>query len=103
MLVWFFVIAILGAIGIGRAPHVIVAVNPLYAASFLIHHGAASLAVLGAVFLCVTGAVRVPSGLCPPRRPGRGVFWRSRRGTYVRGAGTRRRRADPGRLDGNRV
>ena len=50
------VIAILGAIGIGRAPHVIVAVNPLYAAAFLIHHGVASLAVLGAVFLCVTGA-----------------------------------------------
>src|SRR6202163_141623 len=56
MLVWFLVIAILGAIGIGRAPHVIVAVNRLYAASFLIHHGVASLAVLGAVFLCVTGA-----------------------------------------------
>ena len=56
MLLWFLVIAILGAIGIGRAPHVIVAVNPLYAASFLIHHGVASLAVLGAVFLCVTGA-----------------------------------------------
>ena len=56
MLLWFLVIAILGAIGIGKAPHVIVAVNPLYAAAFLIHHGVASLAVLGAVFLCVTGA-----------------------------------------------
>jgi KUP system potassium uptake protein len=56
MLLWFLVIAILGAIGIGRAPHVIVAVSPLYAVSFLIHHGVASFAILGAVFLCVTGA-----------------------------------------------
>ena len=56
MLLWFLTIAVLGAIGIAKAPHVIVAVNPLYAASFLMHHGVASLAVLGAVFLCVTGA-----------------------------------------------
>ena len=56
MLLWFLTIAILGGIGIAKAPHVIVAVNPLYAAAFLIHHGIASLAILGAVFLCVTGA-----------------------------------------------
>jgi len=56
MLLWFLTIAILGGIGIAKAPHVIVAVNPLYAAAFLIHHGVASFAILGAVFLCVTGA-----------------------------------------------
>jgi KUP system potassium uptake protein len=56
MLLWFVVIAVLGAIGIAKAPHVIIAVNPFYATSFLIHHGVASFAVLGAVFLCVTGA-----------------------------------------------
>jgi KUP system potassium uptake protein len=56
MLLWFLTIAILGGIGIAKAPHVIVAVNPLYAAAFLVHHGVGSLAILGAVFLCVTGA-----------------------------------------------
>jgi KUP system potassium uptake protein len=56
MLIWFIFIAVLGAIGIGQAPHVLVAANPRYAAVFLIHHASVSLAVLGAVFLCVTGA-----------------------------------------------
>jgi KUP system potassium uptake protein len=56
MLLWFIVIAVLGAIGIARAPRVIAAVDPLYAGVFLIHNGVASLAILGAVFLCVTGA-----------------------------------------------
>ena len=56
MLVWFAFIAILGAMGVAKAPHVLVAVDPGYAVAFLIHNGASSLAILGAVFLCVTGA-----------------------------------------------
>jgi KUP system potassium uptake protein len=56
MLLWFVFIAVLGAIGVSKAPHVIVAVDPLYAGSFLIHNGISSFAILGAVFLCVTGA-----------------------------------------------
>ena len=56
MLIWFAFIAVLGVIGIGKAPHVVVAINPYYAAAFLAHHAASSLAILGAVFLCVTGA-----------------------------------------------
>jgi KUP system potassium uptake protein len=56
MLVWFVFIAISGAIGVAKAPHVLVAVDPVYAATFLIHNGVSSLAILGAVFLCVTGA-----------------------------------------------
>ena len=56
MLVWFVFIAVLGAIGIVKAPHVLVAIDPGYAAAFLIHNGGSSLAILGAVFLCVTGA-----------------------------------------------
>ena len=78
MLLWFLTIAILGAIGIAKAPYVIVAVNPLYAASFLMHHGVASLAVLGAVFLL-----------------------RDRRRGDVRRHGASRPRADPDRLDSN--
>jgi KUP system potassium uptake protein len=56
MLMWFAFIAVLGAIGIGKAPHVLVAADPGYAASFLVHNASSSLAILGAVFLCVTGA-----------------------------------------------
>ena len=56
MLIWFGFIAVLGVIGIGKAPHVLVAINPYYAAGLLVHHAGSSLAILGAVFLCVTGA-----------------------------------------------
>ena len=56
MTLWFICIAILGAIGISRQPHVVVAINPAYGAAFLAHNGLGSLAILGGVFLCVTGA-----------------------------------------------
>jgi KUP system potassium uptake protein len=56
MLVWFFFIAVLGVVSIVKAPHVLIAIDPRYAASFLIHNGVTSLGILGAVFLCVTGA-----------------------------------------------
>ena len=55
-LVWFLVIAILGAIEIARSPQILAAINPWYAVSFFIHHGTAGFVVLGAVFLAVTGA-----------------------------------------------
>jgi KUP system potassium uptake protein len=56
MLGWFLVLALLGAIGIARAPGVLVALNPLYGLNYLSHAGfATSFAVLGAVFLVVTG------------------------------------------------
>jgi KUP system potassium uptake protein len=56
MLLWFACIAILGVIGVSKAPHVIAAIDPRYAAVFLVHNGIGSLAILGGVFLCVTGA-----------------------------------------------
>src|SRR5437764_9663593 len=56
MLIWFVFIAILGMNGILSAPHVLVAVDPRYAGAFLFYDARSSLAILGAVFLCVTGA-----------------------------------------------
>ncbi|MDE2196157.1 MAG: potassium transporter Kup [Gammaproteobacteria bacterium] len=56
MLLWFAVISLLGLIAIIRYPGVLVAVNPSYALYFIFHHGLADIVVLGAVFLCVTGA-----------------------------------------------
>ena len=54
--VWFVVIGVLGLKGIIAYPGVLAAVNPGYALGFIVHHGFADIVVLGAVFLCVTGA-----------------------------------------------
>jgi KUP system potassium uptake protein len=56
MALWFLSIAALGVWGIAQHPAVLVAVNPLYGLRYLFSHGYASFLVLGAVFLCVTGA-----------------------------------------------
>lgn len=56
MAVWFAAIAVLGILGIVRHPAVLLAVNPLYGLTYLFSHGYAGFLVLGAVFLCVTGA-----------------------------------------------
>jgi KUP system potassium uptake protein len=55
MLIWFCTIAVLGIAGIVRHPAVLTAADPYYAIAFLISGGWGSLAVLGAVFLAVTG------------------------------------------------
>ena len=55
MLLWFLVIALLGAASIVRHPAVVAALNPLYAVDFLRHSGSAGVLVLGGVFLCITG------------------------------------------------
>ena len=56
MTVWFLTIGALGIAGVWQNPQVIAAVNPAYAAIFLAHHGIGGFAILGAVFLCVTGS-----------------------------------------------
>ena len=55
MVVWFVVIASLGAVAIAESPEVLAALNPIHAASFLIRGGLTGLAILGVVFLVVTG------------------------------------------------
>ncbi len=56
MLIWFVTIAVLGLFGIAKHPSVFAALNPAYGLSYLFSHGATGFLVLGAVFLCVTGA-----------------------------------------------
>jgi KUP system potassium uptake protein len=56
MLLWMVTIATLGLAAILRAPGVVLAVDPLHAVRFCAAHGWRSIAVLGAVFLVVTGA-----------------------------------------------
>jgi KUP system potassium uptake protein len=55
-LLWFLTIGILGAIEITREPRVLSSVNPYYAVRFFIDNGFIGFAVLGAVFLAVTGS-----------------------------------------------
>ncbi|WP_291685420.1 potassium transporter Kup [Bradyrhizobium sp.] len=56
MLIWFFAIAAMGVFGIVQHPSVFAALNPVYGLSYLFSNGATGFLVLGAVFLCVTGA-----------------------------------------------
>jgi len=56
MVVWFVVIAGLGIRAIVQAPAVLGALNPWHAVRFFEDHGLHAFAVLGTVFLAVTGA-----------------------------------------------
>src|SRR5712672_2171044 len=55
MVIWFVAIAAAGIVHIADYPGVWVAINPLYAVSFVATHGHIGLVALGAVFLAVTG------------------------------------------------
>ena len=55
MAVWFVAIAVAGAAHIRDDPHVLLAINPWYAVSFMASHGVIALITLGVVFLVVTG------------------------------------------------
>jgi KUP system potassium uptake protein len=55
MVTWFGAIALAGLLHIRDDPGVLAAINPMYAISFLYHHGHIGWVTLGAVFLVVTG------------------------------------------------
>src|SRR6202012_3328964 len=55
MIVWFLVIAVLGVSAIARYPQVLVAINPVFGIKLLVTHSETALAILGAVFLALTG------------------------------------------------
>ncbi len=55
MVLWFIVIAALGIVSLVQNPVVLTAVDPRHAVSFFMEHGWHGFAVLGAVFLVVTG------------------------------------------------
>jgi KUP system potassium uptake protein len=56
MLIWFVAMAAMGVWGIARHPQVFAALSPVYGLSYLVSNGLTGFLVLGAVFLCVTGA-----------------------------------------------
>lgn len=55
MVLWFVAIAILGIMSLRHRPEVLTAVDPRHAVTFFREHGWHGFAVLGAVFLVVTG------------------------------------------------
>ncbi|MBV1686674.1 potassium transporter Kup [Novosphingobium sp. G106] len=56
MLVYFAVLAVLGIMGIARAPEVLLALSPAYALDFFLIDPALAFLALGSVVLAVTGA-----------------------------------------------
>ncbi len=55
-LLWFLVMGIGGFVHVSADPGILVALNPLHAATFVANNGVIGLVALGAVFLAVTGA-----------------------------------------------
>src|ERR1700694_4114243 len=56
MTVWFATIGVLGLSGVMSHPGVLVALDPRQGFAYLFTHGVTGFLVLGAVFLCATGA-----------------------------------------------
>ena len=56
MTVWFITIGVLGFGGVVNHPGVLVALDPRFGFAYLFTHGFTGFLVLGAVFLCATGA-----------------------------------------------
>lgn len=55
MVLWFFIMAVMGLAHIGDDIGILTALNPVHAVGFLFSNGFSSLIVLGSVFLAVTG------------------------------------------------
>ena len=62
MVVWFLMIGVLGFSQLIHYPHILLALNPLYAIRFLVKYPGGFI-LLGAVFLCTTGAEALYSDL----------------------------------------
>ena len=74
MMVWFSMILILGAIQIQHTPEIIKALNPYYAYELLVNYPQ-GFWLLGAVFLCTTGAEALYSDLGHCGRKNIQVSW----------------------------
>lgn len=74
MLVWFAMLAVVGSINIGLNPQVLKAINPYYAVSLLTNYPN-GFWLLGAVFLCTTGAEALYSDMGHCGRDNIRVSW----------------------------
>ena len=85
MVIWFGALALTGIISIIGAPQVIYALGPTYAVDFLLDNGWASIMVMSAVILCVTGGKRSTRiwGTWAGSRLSRAGSWSSPRSSSV--------------------
>lgn len=74
MFVWFTMMAVLGSFYLSQFPEILKAVNPYYAYALLSTNPSA-LFILGAVFLCTTGAEALYSDLGHCGRPNIRISW----------------------------
>ncbi len=75
MLVWFAVIGAIGAFNVASHPSALAALNPLLGLHFLMTKGLGSFAVLGGVFLAVTGAEALYADMSHVGRPAVRIAW----------------------------
>ncbi|MBO9698777.1 MAG: KUP/HAK/KT family potassium transporter [Sporocytophaga sp.] len=74
MFIWFCMLAIMGIKEVIQFPHVLSSVNPYYAYNLLMNYPG-GLWLLGAVFLCTTGAEALYSDLGHCGRPNIRISW----------------------------
>ncbi len=77
MFIWFTMMGVLGVIFIAQSPTIFKALNPFYGLGLLTHppNGAHPLIIIGAVFLCTTGAEALYSDLGHCGRKNIQVSW----------------------------
>ncbi len=74
MFIWFFMLGLLGGAGLSRHPEMLGALNPVYAYELLVTYPG-GFWLLGAVFLCTTGAEALYSDLGHCGRPNIRLSW----------------------------
>lgn len=74
MLVWFSMLLVLGVVNVAKFPDVLRALNPYYAYNLLVNYPS-GFWLLGAVFLCTTGAEALYSDLGHCGRPNIQTSW----------------------------
>ncbi|NEM97663.1 KUP/HAK/KT family potassium transporter [Pontibacter burrus] len=74
MLLWFTMLGVLGGLSLAEHPEILRAINPYYAYNLLINYPG-GFWVLGAVFLCTTGAEALYSDLGHCGRPNIRLSW----------------------------
>jgi len=75
MLIWFSMLTVLGVLGIAQHPEILKALSPTYALSLLIYSKYDFFLILGAVFLCTTGAEALYSDMGHCGRKNIRVSW----------------------------
>ena len=75
MLLWFGVLGVTGVLSILQTPLILQAVNPLYAVGLLDQETGLALAIVGAIFLAVTGAEALYADMGHFGRPAIRAAW----------------------------